>query len=314
MNQHYFDVPFGFAGDVTPIPDPLQAGGTVSMTEGWNYNYQRDLTTDPLALPIDRSTMNWLFLQITTAIQALQGETVPEFILASQNGGAAYSYGPQAVVLWSSSGTAPFTKFVNVKGSTNTNTPSLSDPTGATTGWQIACDPIATSAQAAAGTNNAAIMTPLLVAQQTALRALLAGNATQVFNVGTPVAASHAIPLGASVQPAVEILYGQVLAPNSGYSTGTFSFTAPTKGTVLAFGSMNLSNETGSPSATISTNLMVNGTSVAGDITRDTQSLMGTYEVAAGAAVNVNLQISTNSVNPTTTASLRATAIFIPHV
>jgi len=195
MNQHYFDVPFGFAGDVTSIPDPLQVGGTISMTEGWNFNYQRDLATDPAALPIDRSTMNWLLLQITTALQALQTETVPEFILASQNGGVAISYGLGAEVLWSASGNAPFQKFVSIIAA-NANTPSASDVLGTTTGWQVVCDPIATSAQASAGTNNASIMTPLLVAQQTALRALLAGSSTQVFNVGLATSATHAVEFG----------------------------------------------------------------------------------------------------------------------
>lgn len=198
MNQHYFDVPFAFSGDVTAIPDPLQTGGTVSFTEGWNYNYQRNLATDPAALPIDRSTMNWLLLQITTAIQALQQTGCPEFITSTQNGGTAFSYGKGSRVLWSASGSAPFTKFVNLNAG-NTNTPSLSDPTGATTGWQIDVDPISTSAQAAAGTDNASIMTPLLVAQQTALRALLAGSATQVFNVGPATSATHA-PEASQVQ------------------------------------------------------------------------------------------------------------------
>lgn len=198
MNQHYFDVPFAFGGDVTAIPDPLQTGGTVSFTEGWNYNYQRDLATDPAALPIDRSTMNWLLLQITTALQALQQTGCPEFITSAQNGGTAFSYGMGSRVLWSASGSAPFTKFVNLNAN-NTNIPSLSDPTGATTGWQIDVDPISTSAQAAAGTDNASIMTPLLVAQQTALRALLAGSATQVFNVGPATSATHA-PEASQVQ------------------------------------------------------------------------------------------------------------------
>lgn len=195
MNQHYFDVPFAFSGDVTAIPDPLQSGGSVSMTEGWNYNYQRDLATDPAALPIDRSTMNWLLLQITTALQQLQQNSTPEFITAAQNGSVAFPYPVQAEVLWSASGSAPFTRFVNISGVTNSNTPSLSDPTGASTGWQVTCDPIATSAQASAGTNNASIMTPLLVAQQTALRALLAGNSSQVFNVATASAATQAVQL-----------------------------------------------------------------------------------------------------------------------
>jgi hypothetical protein len=191
MNQHYFDVPFAFAGDVTPIPDPLQTGGTVSFTEGWNFNYQRDLSTDPAAEPIDRSTMNWLLLQITQALQAIQNAGVPEFITAAQNGGASFPYGKGTPVLWSASGNAPFGKYVSLTAG-NTNTPDAGDPQGLTTGWQLVVDPIATAAQAAAGTDDASIMTPLKVAQQTALRALLAGNASQVFNVGPAVSATQA--------------------------------------------------------------------------------------------------------------------------
>lgn len=185
MNQHYFDVPFAFSGDKTSIPDPLQVGGTVSFTEGWNYNYQRNLATDPAALPIDRSTMNWLFNSITVALQALQQSGVPEWIKAADNGGTAFPYGKGAVVLYSASGTAPFTKYVSLI-NTNTDTP------GATANWQVVADAIATSGQAATGTDNATIMTPLLVAQQDALRALLAGNSSQVFNVGPATAATHA--------------------------------------------------------------------------------------------------------------------------
>lgn len=247
MKQHYFDVPFAFAGDVTAIPDPLQVGGTVSMTEGWNNNYQRNLSTDPAALPIDRSTTNWLLLQISTALQALQQQGVPEFILSSQNGGTAYSYGQGAVVLWSASGNAPFGKYVSLIAG-NTNTPSVSDPQGLTTGWQIEVDPIATAAQASAGTNDASIMTPLKVAQQTALRALLAGNSSQVFNVSTPTAATHAVPAAwltgvvgssrgvsanqttasASLLVAVtEVQMQTALGQNGGlkYTTGSFSLT-----------------------------------------------------------------------------------------
>lgn len=194
MNQHYFDVPFALSGDVTAIPDPLQVGGTVSFTEGWNYNYQRNLSTDPAALPIDRSTMNWLFNQITTALAALQQAGIPEFITSAQNGGTAYSYGKGAAVLWSSTGNAPFTKYVSLN-TANTQTPSVADPQGLTTGWQIEVDPISTAAQASAGTDDASIMTPLKVAQQTALRALLAGNSSQVFNVGPATAATHALQL-----------------------------------------------------------------------------------------------------------------------
>lgn len=177
MRQRYFDVPFALSGDQTAIPDPLQAGGTVSFTEGWNFNYQRDLTTDPAALPIDRSTMNWLFYQVTNALAALQLGTIPEWITAAQNGGVAATYGKGAEVLYSASGNPPFVKYVSLIDN-NTDTP------GATGNWQVVADAISSSAQASAGTDNTTIMTPLRVAGQTALRALLAGSATQVFNVG----------------------------------------------------------------------------------------------------------------------------------
>lgn len=176
MRQRYFDVPFALSGDQTAIPDPLQAGGTVSFTEGWNFNYQRDLTTDPAALPIDRSTMNWLFYQITRAIAALQLGTIPEWITAAQNGGTQPAYGKGSEVLYSASGNPPFVKYVSLIDN-NTDTP------GATGNWQVVADAIATSAQASAGTDNTTIMTPARVAQQDALRALLAGSVTQVFNV-----------------------------------------------------------------------------------------------------------------------------------
>lgn len=257
MNQHFFDVPFAFSGDVTAIPDPLQTGGTVSFTEGWNYNYQRDLTTDPAALPIDRSTMNWLLLQITTAIQALQKETIPEFINASQNGGTAIAYNPQAVVLWSASGNAPFTKFVNILTGTNSNTPSASDVLGTTTGWQVACDPIATSAQATAGTNNASIMTPLLVAQQTALRALLAGNSSQVFNVGPAVSATQAPQLQQvqALQGNYTNIYGYTASQTLTVSqlgaavvllgSTASTFTLPSASTIKAGGTLAIANLSG---------------------------------------------------------------------
>lgn len=236
-NQKYFDVPWAFAGNQTSIPDALQSSGSVSFTEGWNFNYQRNLSTDPLALPIDRSTMNYLLNTITTAIQALQAETIPEFILASQNGGVPYPYLAQAEVFWSASGAAPFTKFTNLNAG-NTNTPSLADPLGATTGWQVNCDPIATSAQATAGTNNASIMTPLLVAQQTNLRALLAGNSAQVFNVGPATAPTHAMQLQQATGRLLRrTIYGSISGVLSSSVNG--SAFAPASATFTALAATN---------------------------------------------------------------------------
>jgi len=193
MRQKYFGTQFGFAGDNTVIPDPLQSGGQVSFNQGWTYDYQRDQTTDPAAKPIDRSTMNWLFGVITQQLQQYQQAAVPEWISATDNGGTPFPYEAGVRVRYSSNpGTVPFSVYVNLVAN-NTNTPNLADPTGATSNWQLAVYRIATSAQAAAGTDNSTIMTPSLVAQQDALRALVAGSSSQVFNVGPATAATHAV-------------------------------------------------------------------------------------------------------------------------
>lgn len=193
MRQKYFGTTFGFAGDNTVIPDPLQSGGQVSFNQGWTYDYQRDQTTDPAAKPIDRSTMNWLFGVITAQLQQYQQAAVPEWISATDNGGTPFPYEAGVRVRYSSNpGTVPFSVYVNLVAN-NTNTPNLADPTGATSNWQLAVYQISTSAQAAAGTDNSTIMTPSLVAQQTALRALVAGSSSQVFNVGPATSATHAV-------------------------------------------------------------------------------------------------------------------------
>lgn len=192
MRQKYFGTTFGFAGDNTVIPDPLQSGGQVSFNQGWTFDYQRDQTTDPAAKPIDRSTMNWLFGVITAQLQQYQQAAVPEWISATDNGGTPFPYEAGVRVRYSSNpGTVPFSVYVSIIAN-NTNTPNLADPTGATSKWQLAVYQIASTAQAAAGTDNSTIMTPSLVAQQDALRALLAGSSSQVFNVAPATASTHA--------------------------------------------------------------------------------------------------------------------------
>lgn len=221
MRQKYFGTTFGFAGDNTVIPDPLQSGGQVSFNQGWTYDYQRDQTTDPAAKPIDRSTMNWLFGVITAQLQQYQQAAVPEWISATDNGGMPFPYEAGVRVRYSSNpGTVPFSVYVNLVAG-NTNTPNLSDPTGATSNWQLAVYQIATSAQAAAGTDNSTIMTPSLVAQQTALRALLAGSSSQVFNVAPATASTHAMQLQ---QQAFALAANQNYTGNSPGSVKTASF------------------------------------------------------------------------------------------
>lgn len=205
-NQKYFDVPFALSGDVTEIPDALQTGGTVSFTEGWGYDYQRDLSTDTAAQSIDRSTMNWLFNAITTAIAALQLGTVPEYITSAQNGGTPPTYGKGAVVLYSTTGAAPFTKYVSLVAG-NTSVP------GVDANWQIVSDAVATQAQAIAGTDNNAIMTALRVAQALAnfntntlalQYAALNGNSGQPFAAAAAAAETSVAPLSQLQSGAVE--------------------------------------------------------------------------------------------------------------
>ena len=58
MRQKFYDTPFAVNGDVTAIPDPTQVSGNVSFDTGWTIDYQRQQGVDPLAKPIDRTTMN----------------------------------------------------------------------------------------------------------------------------------------------------------------------------------------------------------------------------------------------------------------
>lgn len=186
MQQRYFDVAFALAGDQTTIPDASQPDGSMSFHDGYTYDYQRNIATDPAAKSIDRSQMNFLLNVITLAIQALQQTGVPEWITAAQNNGVSFPYGKGSVVLYSAGGSPPFVKYVSLINN-NTDTP------GATANWQVVADAISSSAQASAGTDNATIMTPARVAQQDALRALLNGSTAQVFNVAPATTNTHAV-------------------------------------------------------------------------------------------------------------------------
>lgn len=195
MDQKYFVQPFGNAGDQIVIPDPIQGSGSVSFTQGWPFNYQRDLATDPAALPIDRATMNYLFYVITQQLLQYQQHGVPEWISPANNGGTAYAYAKNSFIRYSA--TVPgviFETYVSLIDG-NTDTP------GATANWQPVSAQVATSAQASAGTDNRNIITSLLLAQQTNLRALLAGSSSQVFNVGTATAPTQALQNQQYVRP-----------------------------------------------------------------------------------------------------------------
>lgn len=67
-----FKVPFATQGDRVAIPVETQADGSVSYTQGYGYDYERDQTTDPAAKDIEREKMNDVFHDITEATGEMQ--------------------------------------------------------------------------------------------------------------------------------------------------------------------------------------------------------------------------------------------------
>ena len=67
-----FKTPFAAQGDRTAVPVETQADGSVSYTQGYGYDYERDQTTDPAAKDIEREKMNALFHDVTEAMGEVQ--------------------------------------------------------------------------------------------------------------------------------------------------------------------------------------------------------------------------------------------------
>lgn len=112
MQQKYYIEAFGVNGDRTPVV-PNTDPTAVSYDQGWNFNYQRDLVTDPAALSPTRQQENDLMFAATQNIQNYQQFGTPEFITTSDNGGVAFPYGIGAMTRYSASGTAPFVTYIN---------------------------------------------------------------------------------------------------------------------------------------------------------------------------------------------------------
>lgn len=66
-----FSIPFGTQGDRVAIPDTLQQDGSVSMSQGFGFDYERP-NTDPAYKPIPRDGFNGLMHDMTEALQELQ--------------------------------------------------------------------------------------------------------------------------------------------------------------------------------------------------------------------------------------------------
>ena len=93
MKERFFRVPFAQSGNTQVIPDSKSADGSVSFTEGWGEDYEKDMLTDANAKPVERKAMNAVLNDITAAIRALQVDSLPEWIATQDNAGAAFPYG-----------------------------------------------------------------------------------------------------------------------------------------------------------------------------------------------------------------------------
>ena len=189
MRQKYFLTPFGLAGDQTTIPNALDPSGQVSFNQGWGVDYQRDQSTDPLAKPIDRGTMNYLFFVATQAIKQYQENGAPEFISTADNGGSPFPYMTGNVVRFSSDNgaTVPFAPYVSLVDN-NTDAPN----TPSTTKWQPLVFQIASQAEMQAMTANNRLVTPANIAY--AIAKYLQSNPVSAFQSGQFVQFAGAAP------------------------------------------------------------------------------------------------------------------------
>lgn len=88
MTAKYFAIPFASSGDVATVPDSIQIDGSVSYTQGYGPLYQTAVGSG--GINIERTKMNELFLDITTALQQYQQHGTPDYY-AAITAGAGYS-------------------------------------------------------------------------------------------------------------------------------------------------------------------------------------------------------------------------------
>jgi hypothetical protein len=142
MNQHYYIFSFGEAGTITPaIPNDTDPSGFVSYQQGWTFDYQRNLLTDPAAKSPTYTNFNALLSDVTINLQNYQQNGTPEFITTSDNGGTPYSYRINAIVRYSAGGNAPFGLYLNTVDN-NTNIPTATSSGWVNIGTQLAASRI----------------------------------------------------------------------------------------------------------------------------------------------------------------------------
>lgn len=93
-----FSVPFAASGDKAVIPVAAQPSGSVSYTEGFGLDYERNPETDPQAKRIPRDETNQLYYDLTSEVGVMQLWGSPNWFAPSDNEGVPVSYGLGAVV------------------------------------------------------------------------------------------------------------------------------------------------------------------------------------------------------------------------
>lgn len=80
MAEKFFKVPFANEGDRLAVPDVIQADGSVSFTQGYGFDYERDQATDPQAKDISRESFNSLLYDITSVLGDIQRTGVQPYM------------------------------------------------------------------------------------------------------------------------------------------------------------------------------------------------------------------------------------------
>lgn len=147
MKNYYFKTPFAASGDVTTIPRSAQSDGSISYSQGWGPDYQKDLKTQATAKAVGRSEMNAVLNAITAALGQYQQQGVPEFITTADNDGTPYAYGLGAEVIYNGQ------YWVSLQAN-NTTTP------GSGNSWQTVLYRVATDAEVDKGTDSRTFIVP----------------------------------------------------------------------------------------------------------------------------------------------------------
>ncbi len=123
----YFKIPFAYQGDNIAIPDDLQTNSSVSYQQGWGYDYQRKLGTDPLSKPVPRQQTNQLYNDITGSIKQYQEQGFYNFISKEMNGGESFPYAMGACIRYDMSEAQDGSDIRNFSSLINENTGNPKD-------------------------------------------------------------------------------------------------------------------------------------------------------------------------------------------